>query len=283
MREFFKKVSLKEFFQTSYFPLVLILLLCVIIFYGCIVNPLGETVCNDWLKDLSLNLVAELIGILLVLILVNRSIELNQAKERKRFRKIAFRQFKLVLHKHIHLLFNMFKASSEAKPEINYEKIEDLFKDTYFKEVGFLDLLKPAPVLNHKGEEMDWLDYLFSEFASLRAALYKVVDRYSFYLDSEVVDLLEEVADAGFISFITVIREAKECNDVELRGDLLSECQPLLMEYTSLFIRLVELYNQSVASESQMIKIDSSKWNELWGNNVRPRIGDSRIQFFSGS
>lgn len=282
MRELLNRKSVREFFKTSYFPLALLLLICFFISYGCLTNCLDKYICNDWLKDFSLNLLAELIGILLFLILVNRTISINEDKEKKRFREIAFRHFKLTLNRQLNLLFYMLKASVEVKPENPYEKIEDLFDDTYFNEVGFLDLLKTAPVLTSNGEEMDWLDYLYSEFSSLKSALYKVVDRYSFYLDSEIVDLLEEVADAGFISFITVIREAKQCNNVELQGDLLSECKTLLMEYTSLFLKLVELYNQSVASKSE-IKIDSSKWSELWSNKVRPKIGDSRIQISRSS
>ena len=176
----------------------------------------------------------------------------------------------------------MFKASVEVDPCRTYETLEDLFDETYFYELGFLDLLKPAPMLTPRGEEIDWLDYLFTECTSLSVGLGKVVDRYSYYLDSEIVDLMEEVADAGFIRFISSIREAKQWHEISIiRGDLLSECQTLLKEYTSSVMKLIDLYNMSVEPERQ-IKIDKNQWREWWGSNVRPRIGDSLIQNNAG-
>ncbi|MBD1940136.1 hypothetical protein [Microcoleus sp. FACHB-68] len=270
--------SIKEFGKRYYVLLFASLLICTILFYGCTVGFLDQTVCNLWLRDFLLNLNAEIIGILLVLFLVNRTVRANKENERKKFREIAFRPLKRVFYKQIILLFNMFKASVEVHPCKTYETLEDLFDETYFYELGFLDLLKPAPMLTPRGEEIDWLDYLFTECTSLSVALGKVVDRYSYYLDSEIVDLMEEVADAGFIRFISSIREAKQWHEISIiRGDLLSECQTLLKEYTSSVMKLIDLYNMSVETERQ-IKIDKNQWREWWGSNVRPRIGDSRIQ-----
>jgi len=282
MWDLFKHILLKTFIKTYYFSLSILLLFCTAISYGCLANYFDESMCNAWVKDFFLNLIAEIVGILLVLFFVNRSVTLNQDVERKKFTSIALRQLKLVLQKQVYLLFNMFKASVEFKPSNNYETLKDLFDDTYFQEVGFLDLMKVSPGFNHSGVQMDWIDYLFSEFSSFKLALSKVVDRYSFHLDSEVVDLLEELNDSGLIYFVSALKEAKECNDFELRGDLLSECEPLLREYTTLFLQLLDLYNKSVTIKNE-IKLDSSKWNELWGDNIIPQVGSSRIQFYSES
>ncbi len=280
MWDFIKHISLKEFAKTYYFSLSVLLFICIAICYGCEVNYLNQSICNAWARDLFLNLIAEIIGILLVLFFVNRSVTINQQQEKSRFRQIAFRQLKMVLTRHVYLLFYMLKASVEVKPNKTYENLSDLFDDTYFNELGNLDLFKVAPVLTPRGNTMNWLDYIYSEFSSLKSAISKVMDRYSFSLDSEEVDLLEEFNDTAFIYFISVLREAKELNNFEVRGDLLSECEHLLREYTTFFLRIVDLYNHSLPSKSQ-IKIDSSKWNELWSNNVKPQIGESRIEFLS--
>ncbi|NER33941.1 MAG: hypothetical protein F6J93_07830 [Oscillatoria sp. SIO1A7] len=247
---------------------------------NCINNwvSLGDT-CNLWLKDFSLNLTAELMGILLVLFSVNQTVKNSQEKEKNKFKEIAFRQLRYVLRKQIYLLFEMFKATVEVRPDKDYQVLVDLFDDTYFNEVKYLDLLSPAPMVTSQGDEMDWLDYLHSELLSLKSALGQVVDRYSFYLDSEVVDVMEELSDSVFIRFINSIWEAKNINAIGDRGDLLSACKDLLREYATSLLKLMELYNQSAASDRQ-ITMDRRKWNDWWSHNGRPKIGESRIKLY---
>lgn len=277
MWPFFKELFLVGFGKRYYFYLFLLLFGLIGGFYACTTNFLNQTMCNLWLKDLLLNLIAEVFGILIFLYFVNRIVRSNKESEKKKFQEIAFRQLKMGLYKQVYLWFYMYKASVKEKPVRLYQKIEDLFDEIYFKELEFLDLLKVSPNISPMGEEMDWLDYVYLECNNLRIGIDKVVDRYSFYLDSEVVDLMEEVANAGLIRFITSIREAKQWGDLGLRGDLLSECKPLLKEYTQALLKILELYNKTVSFEKQ-IQINAAKWEELWDNNVRPKIGESRIQ-----
>jgi hypothetical protein len=263
MRKFWQKLLFKDFWQTSYLGLFAILLGCIFCNYGCIAKIFDQNICHQWLQDFSLNLLAEVIGIFLVLILVNRSLAINQEQEKQRFRRIAFRSFKIILQKQFYLFFNLLKASTKSKPHKKYVTIADLFDEVYFDLVGNLDLLTTAPVSDINGKSRDWLDYLLTEFCNLKVALYKVLDRYSFCLDSEVVDVVERLADAGLISFISILAEAKRDNQIEFRGDLLSECRDYLIEYSQLFMQLVHIYNQS-ALPPDRLEIDSQKWEDLW-------------------
>jgi|GEM_PF-1576907 len=280
----FRKFLSPDFLKESYAILFLVLLLSFISLWGCLNNFSLGGVCDLWLKDFSLNLAAELVGILVVLFTVNQTVEANQEKEKKKFREIAFRQLRFVLRKQIYLLFDMFKASVEVKPDKDYQNIRDLFDETYFQEVKFLDLLKVAPVVTPQGEEMDWLDYLYSECSSLQSALGQVVDRYSFYLDSQVVDVIEELSASVFIRFIGSIWDAKKMNALGDRGDLLFACKDLLQDYTMTLLELVEIYNESVTTDAnatpdgvRQINMDRSKWQDWWSHNGRPKIGESRI------
>ncbi|PSB01902.1 hypothetical protein [Merismopedia glauca] len=267
MRKLWQNLLFKDFWQASYLGLFIILFVCIFCNYGCITQVLNQNICHQWLQDFSLNLLAEVIGIFLVLILVNRSLAINQEQEKQKFRRIAFRSFKIILQKQFYLFFHLLKASSHSKPHKKYLTIYDLFDENYFDLVGNLDLLTTAPVRDINGQPRDWLDYLLTEFANLKVALYKVLDRYSFCLDSEVVDVVEQLADAGLITFISVLGEAKRDNQIEFRGDLLSECRDYLIEYSQLFIQLVDIYNQSALPQDR-VEINSQKWQDLWSYNL---------------
>lgn len=264
MRGFWKNLSLREFWQASYLGLFAILFACIFTIYGCENGVFNRKTCTHWLQDFSLNLLAEIIGILLVLILVNRSLKINKEREKQRFRQIALRSLKLVLQKQFYLLFYLFKSSIDSPPKKKYLDISDLFDENYFDLIGNLDLLTTAPVADINGKSRDWLDYLSTEFSHLKISFHKVLDRYSFCLDSEVVDVLERLADAALISFIEVLSEAKQDKQINFQGDLLSECRDYLVEYSQLFLKLIDIYNQSALPEDRL-KIDGQKWDNLWG------------------
>lgn len=279
MLKFFKNAFSKpSFFQESYLILFFILFIVIFLSSSCINGYfIDANVCEEWLQELSINLVAEVTGILLVLFSVTKTVRESREKEKNKFKEIAFRQLKFVFRKQIYLFFEMLKASVKEKPDKTYQNLEDLFDDEYFESLKNLDLLKLAPILSPEGKKMDWLDYLVLECSNLKKALNRVVDRYAFYLESEVVDLMEEMTDAAFIRFITSIWEAKKSNSLSSKGDLLFACENLLREYTSALIKLVELYNENVPSDRQIV-IDEAQWKEWWNHKGRPQLGDSRIE-----
>ena len=159
-----KKMLIPSELNKSYILLFLILFLSIFSSYSCI-NGLwiDQKMCGVWLEELSINLIAEVTGILLVLFSVNKAVREGREKEKSKFKEIAFRQLKFTLRKQIYLFFEILKASTPQKPDKTYKQLEDLFDDTYFKEVQNLDLLTMAPVLTPAGEPMDWLDYLVYE------------------------------------------------------------------------------------------------------------------------
>lgn len=44
------------------------------------------------------------------------------------------------------LLFNLYKASVERKPEKEIANVRDVFGADYFEQIGYLDFRKPGPV-----------------------------------------------------------------------------------------------------------------------------------------
>lgn len=277
MLSLIKKMFVASKFNKSYVLLFLILFLSIFSSYSCINGFwIDGEICGVWLEELSINLIAEVTGILLVLFSVNKTVRENREKEKSKFKEIAFRQLKFTLKKQIYLFFEMLKASTLQKPDKVYQKLEDLFDDIYFQEVQHLDLLTSAPILSPAGEPMDWLDYLVYESLNLRSALDQVVDRYAFYLESEVVDLMEEMTDASFIRFLTSLWEAKRSNGLTSKGDLLFACEDMFREYANSLVKLVKFYNENVTSDRQII-IDEQQWREWWNHQGRPKLGDSRI------
>ena len=279
MKKQIKLFPKKTFIQQSYLILFIILFASIFTLYSCINSFLIDSnICNLWLKDFTLNMTAELLGILLVVFSVNKAVKFREQQENNKFKQIAFRQLKIVLNKQLFLFIEMFDYATLAPDKINSKTLpEFLQNDDYYIKLHRLNLLDLAPILTPKGGKMDWLDYIHSESVNLKSAINQVVDRYSFYLDSEVVDLMEKISDAGFIRFITSIWEAKKLEAYKNHGDLLSDCENLLREYIKGLLDLVYFYNDSV-TEDRQINLDWETWNNSWQHHCWSKVAESWVE-----
>lgn len=257
---------MNKFLRNSYILLTLLALILLVLYYF---NP-GNT---NWLQDFTLNLTTEIIGILLVVILIDRAIHIDKEREKRKVQEIAFRQLRIPLLHHFTLLFNIFKSSVQEKPDKNYVEASDLFDALYFNQIAFFDFSKPAPVT----PPTDWFNHLSQESAKFKNDLNRTVEKYSLYLEPDVIDSLEEIINSSFIWFIIrapgIIKFDKKSGITQqynLFGGQGS--YDLVEEYTTLFTKLITYYNQNVPEEKKIIMTD-----DLWGNGVLPKIGSSRL------
>jgi len=250
----------------SYVILIILFLLCLLAYF---IFP-----NINILKDFSPNLAAEIFGILLVVFLIDRVIRISQQKESKKRQEIAWRQLRIPLLRHFNLLFNMFKASTQAKPPKVYNAVTDLFDDTYFAEIGFLDFSKPAPVLTPRGS-IDWFTHVSHKFSEFKDALNNTVQKYALYLDTDIIDLLEGLINSSFISFMmqaSNLPKIDKTKGYKRQYNLLNGLSDPVKEYTDLFSKLVLRFNQNLVEEEKIKMIDA--W---WSDNIAPKISSGRI------
>ncbi|MEW6497451.1 MAG: hypothetical protein AB1589_33860 [Cyanobacteriota bacterium] len=218
---------------------------------------------------------SEIMGIFLVVFSVDRVIEMEQIKEKNKREAVAFLQLRRPLIRHLYLLFNIFKASTEEKPDKTYQTISDLFDDVYFEQLAFLDFSKPAPVFMSI-DEANWSDYLYRECAQFKEALNRTVEKYCLFLQPEIIDLIEEIINSPFIWLVFQapnIRKLGRKNNISDSYNLLArqEIRDLFKEYTIRVSELFEQYNKRVPEEKQLKLSDA-----LWANDVPPKIGSGR-------
>jgi hypothetical protein len=227
----------------------------------------------DWVRNITVNLGTGIIVALLTALLIDAIINRKQERERKRYELVGLQQLRIPLLHQFQLLFNIFKASVEIKPQNIYQNLRDLFDEDYFVQLAFFDFSKPAPIAT----PLQWFDYLSHECTKFRDALNRTVEKYSIYLDSETLDVIEQLINSSFISFIL---QAPAVREVDKRGGFSRDYNffagsgmgDIVREYTSLFLKLMEYYNEQVAQENKIVFKD-----DLWRNDVAPQFGSARI------
>ena len=212
---------------------------------------------------------------MLTVFLIDALIRRNEERERKRVRRVAFQQLRIPLLHHLLVLHGMYKASIPNPPEIRPGEVRELFTDSYFVQLTFLDFSKPAPLSS--AVPLQWFDYLKMESEKFKAALGRTIEKYAVFLEGDSVEILETLINSSFISLLEQApairdvdkREAFKRNYNLLAGQGIAE---LVREYANVFTRLVELYNLAVPGEQKLIL-----GSDLWRNDIAPQFGSARI------
>lgn len=260
--------------RASYLALAILAVASIVAF---IVLPLGQ---EGW-RSFTLNLGTEVVGILLTVLLIDRVIRRRDKQERERYRSVALQQLRLPLNNHLLLLFNIYKASVEEKPDREISRVEDLFGDDYVEQTAHLDLTSSGPIY----PPMQWFQYLHMEMQQFKDELGHVVDKYAVHLDPETIDLAEQLSNSTLLTVIT--RGVPLANwvtngQVQRPFGLLvgpsSAVPEMIREHTDPFSRLVEIYNREALHNRKILVQD-----HMWRNDVCPLIGSARVSLPSAA
>ena len=236
----------------------------------------GPLLGDDSIKDLSLNLGTEIIGIFLTVFLIDAVIRRNEERERLRVRKVAMQQLRLPLVLQLQVLHGMYKTAIQHAPEILPTEVRNLFTKDYFAQIAFLDLSKPAPLWGIT--PLDWMDYLQSESQKFKTSLSLTLEKYAVFLDGDTVELLENILSSHLLAFfqsITAVRELDRKEGFRRKYNFFAAPGMVEMarEYTTLFTALITIFNQNSPS-GRNIRLDLG----FWRNDISPQIGSSRIE-----
>jgi hypothetical protein len=261
---------MRNWLPISYASLVLLLVLTLL---GYVYGTASDT---RWVADPSLNLGANVFGILLTVFLIDGAIRRNETWERRRIRKIAFQQLRRPMLRHLQVIYGMYKAAAVQAPEVRSADIPGLFDEHYFAELAFLDFSKPAPVSSPV--PMQWFDYLSIAVSEFKADLGRTVDRYAMFLDAESVNLIETLINSVFIA---LLQQVPAIRDLGRRGQAVPSANiwagegmaVIVRDYVAGFVALVELHNRIVGDEQPLTPNE-----DLWRNDVAPTFGSGRLE-----
>ena len=257
---------MKSLLRISYLVLIILLALTIAGFLY------GTAFYHTWIKDVSLNVGTEILGILLTVFLIDAVIRRNQEKERDRIRTLAFQQLRIPLIHQLTVLQGIYKASIANLPENLPTEVNDLFGPGYFVQIAFFDFSKTAPLAS----AAPWFDYLKSESEKLRLALNRTIEKYAVFLNAAEIELMEMIVNSDFLSLVEQAPSVRTIDQKEgykrtynLFGG--QGMDGLVREYTGWFAELIAIYNSILPNNRIVITKD---W---WRNDVAPRVGSARI------
>lgn len=229
----------------------------------------------DWLKEVSLNLGTEIVGILLTVWLVDAVLRRNELLERTRIRRVIFTQLRRAIQSQLMILQSMYKAAAAHSPENLPQSVSQLFGPDYYVQIAFLDFSKPAPLASV--DPLQWFDHLHHEAECFKSALAHTIEKYAVFLDAATVEILEELMASAFISIVMQLRTTRS---LDVKAGLRRQCNffgmpggsELVKQYVDLFQKLVDISNKELPSNNKI-----TLKSKYWGDGIAPQFGSARI------
>jgi hypothetical protein len=194
---------------------------------------------------------------------VDRVVETHQERQRKRYSDIALTSLGVPLRRHFGFLCEMLKVSVTNEPESKLTTLNALFGPEYVNAVARLDFSRPY------ADDIAWAGHAYSEFQFFVAALTRFLDKYVFYLPSELVAVAEGVLTSDMVGLAPHIQNITQMAAPTVFSD--PSAAALIQQYTKHFVALAQAYNE-VAAEARF-KVLPSK--EIWRKDVMPAIGSA--------
>ena len=240
--------------------LVILLIIAIISYF---------TVDSEKMKDFTLNLSTEIIGILLTIFLIDSVLRRNEQKEKLKQQSNALHQIRFPLVRHLHLMFDIYKSSIISQPkDVKSDYSDILLSDNYYDSIRFFDFNTLAPV----SPNALWYVFLKYQVDEFKLSIEKTLEKYSFTLDSNIVAILESLINSHFYSLVnmsfSVYKSGSGFKDSRL---FLESDTKFIKEYNQNLIQLLEYYNKLVNDDKKII-FDIG----LWRNDISPNYGQSR-------
>ncbi|NLE03738.1 MAG: hypothetical protein GX638_02910 [Crenarchaeota archaeon] len=255
-----ENVNLRKF---CYFLLLLSLILSIL---SALVFFIFQEL---WLSGYLSNLAAGIVGSLLVVFLIDQITKQNKEKEHIQMEKIAFQKLKSVVLRQMGLLCDVYKAACIKKPDQLPSRFSNVFNESYFEEITFLDFTKDSGV-----PSQDWFNRLDCQMSSFKAKLEQTINTYATHLDVSSIDLLEKIATSSLISYIPTILSLPASDkqyNIKRTYAMFNGSQEKVKQYTQLLQELIKKIN-SVSEEPLELNL-----TEKWKDDTTPAWGSGRV------
>jgi len=195
------------------------------------------------LSDFLPNIIAELIGIIIVVFFIERIYQLEKERERKRLEKIALNQLKVPLKEYFCIFLKMIIVTQPEDDLKKNQTIEECLQNKYLKEIRLFDIDGVWP-----DENEDCNKYLHNKITSFENKLNMIISKYAPYLSTNFLELVERKILTSV--FLTKIKMGQ--NNFE-KGEIIN--------YYSNLEELIKIVNENL-KESPIEDIVKDGWNK---------------------
>jgi hypothetical protein len=231
---------------------------------------------NEFIDNFSLNLLTEIIGIFITIIVIDKLLDYGKEKEKKRIKEIVNSKLGAKIKDIARLYVEIYKASVDSTNLKKFESYEQFFDDYNFNHIFnqylYFNISRKAPSLPSR----TWQEHIVEGIEKNLNDIKEVIDIYLIYLDTPLIDYLEQLRDDFQL---TMFKNQPQINkilrdelDQEWRTGLVCFEESLTRKSFNLFDELFKRLKENGLGDNFGL-IDKGIWSDI----VAPKIGSARF------
>jgi hypothetical protein len=256
----------------QYYKYIIIILIVLISLLGYLIYLFN----NEFIDNFSLNLLTEIIGIFITIIVIDKLLDYGKEKEKKRIKEIVNSKLGAKIKDIARLYVEIYKASVDSTNLKKFESYEQFFDDYNFNHIFnqylYFNISRKAPSLPSR----TWQEHIVEGIEKNLNDIKEVIDIYLIYLDTPLIDYLEQLRDDFQL---TMFKNQPQINkilrdelDQEWRTGLVCFEESLTRKSFNLFDELFKRLKENGLGDNFGL-IDKGIWSDI----VAPKIGSARF------
>lgn len=263
---------MRKYFISTIKELLIPIIILVLISIASIFLFIWQPFNGEWQGSIFSNIGTETLGVLITIIFLDAYIT-SREQNKKNERQCSFlKTLRQPVLRHLSLLSNIYKATRQEEGNKGKISVSDFFNDDYYSHIILLDLAKPAPVF----PEMKWCHYLATEVKKYFDELDNFLDKYSFEMDLECLQMIENIKSNSWLNLqlhlgnpainfgdiLPIFYPTNDPNDQKIKG---------MKGYHELLVIFITYINLKFDDEHKIVI------NATWSTNIAPNIGSGRL------
>lgn len=167
-----------------------------VLFVGSVMSLYGALNSDGVIKDILVNLLVTIIGIFVTVFLIDRVIEEDAERKRRKILRTAFQR--LPIKSQFSLFLTMGHATALNGAITNYS---DLYSEKYYDYLKKLDFSARGPGRWNTGRDMNWGEYISLMCNEFKEATGTIMGNYMLYLTEEEIKLFQSILNSNFMYF----------------------------------------------------------------------------------
>ncbi len=213
-------------------------LILIFLLLACLGIGLSIQAQTSWIKDFSLDVASEIVGILLVIFSVDRVIDAERKKRKKKKELVALHQIKNALVRQTHILLDITQYPLGTSPESSPFFLE-------ITPIKFLsEMINQLSTGSTDSKVLNRLSQNTTEIIRFRDFLNSILEKYSYFLSPERIHLIEKAVNAPLILSLEQDHDSVLNDNPQSNLDVNAETLHLLLtDYSTRLSELVKICN----------------------------------------
>lgn len=207
----------------------------------------------------------------LTAILVDGTFRQKEERDRKNLQNIALTELRNPLNRYLKVLRVWYRCSLNEPPESPPDSLQEVIDTGEIEKVRLLNFAETFPV-HGRSDNYTFLSHSHQSIEQLQGEIDDVLQKYSPFLEPELVESLQELKDSDLFRFLITFDKHRVASKTDRYPLFAGDGYRDLQENLKTLTKVIEYYENPDVPDLTLLNISN-----MWRDDENPKIGSARI------